>query len=114
MGDRWDDNGSSSRRYDRSFDQRREERRGRGSQFYRRSNRSFGNNWSSNSNTQTYNNDSYRKSNNDDNGSDNGTNGLVMYIDTNSIGRLIGRGGSKIKALQDESSATINVNEILM
>lgn len=105
MGDRWENNRPSSRRYDRSYDHRREGRRERDSQIYRRSNRSYGD---SDSSTQNYD-DSYRKTNDNSDG----TNGLVMYIDTNSIGRLIGRGGSKIKALQEESNAKINVNKIL-
>lgn len=109
MGDRWENNRSSSRRYDRSYDHRREGRRERDSQIYRRSNRSYGDNWNSDSSTQNYDNDSYRKSNDNSDS----TNGLVMYIDTNSIGRLIGKGGSKIKALQEESNAKISVNKIL-
>ncbi|XP_018359802.1 PREDICTED: probable ATP-dependent RNA helicase DDX43 isoform X1 [Trachymyrmex cornetzi] len=105
MDDNWDsDSKTSSRRYDRGYDHRRGNRRERESQFYRRSNRSFGDN--NDSSRQNYNNDSYRKS---DEKSDS-TNGLVMYIDSNNIGRLIGRGGSKIKALQEDSGARININ----
>ncbi|KYM82907.1 putative ATP-dependent RNA helicase DDX43 [Atta colombica] len=110
MDDNWEsDNRISSRRYDRGYDRgydhRRGNRRKRESQFYRRSNRSFEDN--NDSNRQNYNNDSYRKS---DEKSDI-TNGLVMYIDSNNIGRLIGRGGSKIKALQEDSGARINIDK---
>ncbi|KYN40574.1 putative ATP-dependent RNA helicase DDX43 [Trachymyrmex septentrionalis] len=106
MDDNWEsDNKTSSRRYDRGYDHRRGNRRERGSQFYRRSNRSFGDN--NDSNKQSYNNDSYRKSDE----KSNSTNGLVMYIDSNNIGRLIGRGGSKIKALQEDSGARINIDK---
>lgn len=107
--DRWESDRTSSRRYDRSYDRRREGRRERDTQFYRRSNRSFGDNWNNDSSTRNYNEDSYGKSN-DNSG---GTNGLVIYIDSNSVGRLIGKGGSKIKALEEESRAKINVNKIL-
>ncbi|KAG5339518.1 DDX43 helicase, partial [Acromyrmex charruanus] len=106
MEDNWEsDNRTSSRRYDRGYDHRRGNRRERESQFYRRSNRSYGDN--NDSSRQKYNNDSYRKS---DEKSDS-TNGLVMYIDSNNIGRLIGRGGSKIKALQEDSGARINIDK---
>lgn len=107
MGDSWEnDDRTSSRRYDRGYDQRRGNKRERDSQFYRRSNRSFGDN--NDSSRPNYNNDLYRRS---DEKSDS-TNGLVMYIDSSNIGRLIGRGGSKIKALQEDSGAKINVNKI--
>lgn len=94
-----------SRRYDRGYDHRRENRRERDTQFYRRSHRP-GDNWGHDSSTQNYNDNSYRRGND----SSDSTNGLVMYIDTNSIGRLIGKGGSKIRALEDESSATIKID----
>ncbi|XP_011637060.1 probable ATP-dependent RNA helicase DDX43 [Pogonomyrmex barbatus] len=103
----WESNRTSVRRYDRGYDHRRENRRERDSQFYRRSNRSFGDNWNNDSNTQNYHDNSYRKNN--ENLDD--ANELVMYIDTNNIGRLIGRGGSKIKALQEESNAMINIDK---
>lgn len=35
---------------------------------------------------------------------------LVIYVDSSKVGKIIGRGGSKIKALQDESNARINVS----
>lgn len=105
MDDNWESDNRTSRRYDRGYDHRRGNRRERESQFYRRSNRSFGDN--NDSSRQKYNNDSYRKS---DEKSD-GTNGLVMYIDSSNIGRLIGRGGSKIKALQEDSGARINIDK---
>jgi len=108
MSDRWENDRTSTRRYDRNYDQKRD-RRDRDTQFYRRSNRSSGDNWNDNSSTQNYNNDSYKKSNDNLNR----TNGLVMYIDSNNIGRLIGKGGSKIKALQEESHAMIKVSKIL-
>lgn len=104
---RWESDRMPSRRYD----YRRENRRERDSQLYRRSNRSFGDTlWGSDSSTQNYH-DSYRKSNDGNKDLDN-TNGLVMYIDTNSVGRLIGKGGNKIKALEEESHAKIKVNKI--
>lgn len=108
MGD-WEDNRPSSRRYERGFDQRRDNRRERDTHFYKRSNTSSGDNW--NNDSSTYNN-SYRReyvrgSN------DNSTNGLVMYVDTNNVGKIVGRGGSKIKALESESNARIKVSRIL-
>lgn len=106
MGDRWENN---RRRFEPNYDQRREDRRERDNPFYRRSNRSFGDNWRNDSSTQNYNNDSYRKRNDDSNG----TNSFVMYIDTNSVGRVIGKGGSKIKALQEESNAMIKVDKTI-
>ncbi|TGZ47066.1 probable ATP-dependent RNA helicase DDX43 isoform X1 [Temnothorax longispinosus] len=109
MSDRWDSNRTPSRRYERGYDQRREVRRERDNQFYRRSNRSSGDNWRDDS-TQNYSNDSYRRSNDGNSASEGATNGLVMYIDTNNIGRVIGRGGTKIKALQDESQAKISID----
>lgn len=110
MGDRWEDNRTSSWRHDN----RREGRRERSdNQFYRRSNRSLGDTWNGDSSIRNYNNDSYRKNTDSTNPLDGMSNGLVMYIDTNNIGRLIGRGGSKIKALEEESHAKINVNKIM-
>ncbi|XP_012540510.1 probable ATP-dependent RNA helicase DDX43 [Monomorium pharaonis] len=111
MNDSWDNDRMSSRRYDRGYDHRRDNRRERDTQFYRRSHKS-GDNWQDNaSSTHNYENDSYRREHGRiSNHSSNDTNGLVMYIDTNSIGRLVGRGGSKIKALESESNAKINID----
>lgn len=107
MSRRGEDNRISSERYDQNYRNWEGNNRDRRvSQFLSRYNRSSNDNWNS-SNTQTYSNSSRKRST--DNAS-NDTNEFVMYIDANNVGRLIGRGGSKIKALQDESSAKINVS----
>jgi len=108
---------SSSQRYDQNSSQRYDQnsrnwggtnRDRRDSQFQRHYNRSSSDNWNSDSNTQIYSNSSRKRSNDDSND----TNELVIYIDANNVGRLIGKGGSKIKALQDESNAKINVSNM--
>jgi hypothetical protein len=108
----WQDNRPSSRRYDRGYDQRRDNRRERDTYFYKRSNTSSGDNF--NNDSSTYNNDSHRREYvRTSNDNLNSTNGFVMYVDTNSIGKIVGRGGSKIKALESESNAKIKVSRIL-
>ncbi|KAL0129589.1 hypothetical protein PUN28_001690 [Cardiocondyla obscurior] len=97
-------------KHDQNYDHRRENRRERDHQFYRRPNRFGDNRDNTTSRHQNFNNDSSRRSNNN---SSNSTNGLVIYIDTSNIGKLIGRGGSKIKALQDESNAIIKIDKEL-
>lgn len=106
MSHRREDNRTSSDRYDQNYRTWEGNRDRRDNQFQSHYNRSSSDNWNS-SNTQTYSNSSRKRST--DNSSNN-TNELVIYIDANNVGRLIGRGGSKIKALQDESNAKINVS----
>lgn len=107
MSRRREDNRISSERYDQNYcNWEGNNRDRRDSQFQSHYNRSSSDNWNS-SNTETYSSSSYKRST--DNASNN-TNDLVMYIDANNVGRLIGRGGSKIKVLQDKSSAKINVS----
>jgi len=36
---------------------------------------------------------------------------IVMYIDSSNVGRVVGRGGSKIRELQDQSYARINIDK---
>lgn len=110
MSHRWEGNRrTSSERYDQNYENwEGRDRNRRDNQFQRHYDRSFNDNWSTDSNTQTYTNSS-RKRNIDNNLCN--TNELVIYIDSNNIGRLIGRGGSKIKALQDESNAKINIDK---
>lgn len=112
MSRRWDNSRTSSERYDQnSHNWEESDRNRRDGQFQRHYNRSSSDNWNSDSNThtQTYSNSSRKRSNNN---SSNDTNELVIHIDANNVGRLIGKGGSKIKALQDESNAKINVSNI--
>ncbi|XP_072760670.1 probable ATP-dependent RNA helicase DDX43 isoform X2 [Anoplolepis gracilipes] len=107
MSRRWEGN-RSSERYDQSYrNWEGNDRNRRDSQFQRYYNRSSNDNWD-NSDTQTYSNSSRKRSTNNNS---NDTNELIIYIDANNVGRLIGRGGSKIKALQDESSAKINIDK---
>lgn len=108
MSSRWGNNRTSSDRYDQnSRNWEGDDRNRRDAQFQRHYNRS-NDNWNNDLTTQTYSNSSRKRSNNDSND----TNELVIYIDANNVGRLIGKGGSKIKALQDESNAKINVSNI--
>ncbi|XP_070158975.1 probable ATP-dependent RNA helicase DDX43 [Polyergus mexicanus] len=107
MSHRREDNRTSSDRYDQNYRNWEGNRDRRDSQFQNYYNRSSSDNWNS-SNTQTYSNSSRKRST--DNSSNN-TSELVIYIDANNVGRLIGRGGSKIKALQDESNAKINIDK---
>ncbi|XP_029178271.1 probable ATP-dependent RNA helicase DDX43 [Nylanderia fulva] len=112
MSRRWEGN-RTSERYNQNYDNwEGRDRNRRDNQFQRFSDRSSNDNWGvdSLSNTQTYSNSS-RKRNNDNNSYDTSSNELVIYIDPNNIGRLIGRGGSKIKALQDESNAKITIDK---
>ena len=39
--------------------------------------------------------------------------GLTIQVDRSKLGKLIGRGGSQIKELQDKSGASINVSKLL-
>lgn len=108
MSHRWEGNRTSSERYDQNYDNWEErDRNRRDNQFQRRYNRSSSDNWNSDLNTQTYSNSSRKRN---ITSTSNDTNELIIYIDANNVGRLIGRGGSKIKALQDESNAKINVS----
>lgn len=61
--------------------------------------------WNNETNRQNYDDVSCDSNNRLDN-----TNDLLVYIDPNDIGRLVGRGGSKIRALEEESHAKIHVN----
>ncbi|KMQ88194.1 putative atp-dependent rna helicase ddx43-like protein [Lasius niger] len=109
MSHRWEGNRTSSERYDQNSDNWEErDRNRRDNQFQRRYNRSSNDNWNSDLNTQTFSNSSRKRN---ITSTSNDTNELIIYIDANNVGRLIGRGGSKIKALQDESNAKINIDK---
>lgn len=103
MGDRWRDNRMSKRSH-QYYNNRGENRRERDHEF-QRYNRSLEEDCNKESSRENYSDVSYNSSN-----YLSSTDALVMYIDPNDIGRLIGKGGSKIRALQDESNAKINVS----
>ncbi|XP_012283801.1 probable ATP-dependent RNA helicase DDX43 isoform X2 [Orussus abietinus] len=50
------------------------------------------------------------RSNRGDNQREGRDEGLLMYVDSSKIGKIIGRGGTKIRELQDQSGARINID----
>ena len=44
-------------------------------------------------------------------GGDGGENSVTMQVDSGSVGRIIGKGGSRIRELQEDSGCKINVRE---
>lgn len=53
---------------------------------------------------------SYNSENNNSNVTDHPPVSILIFIDTKNVGKLIGKGGSQIRALETESNAKITVS----